>query len=139
VDDIAIDQTEGNILLFIQKNRDQLRTAADKPLHRSRLWQCRYSRIYYRYSLQYAPFVATATTTVPSRRPSRPSHTTIHLTRGCMEPSHSGFGRRATPPAHHPPQFKWISKGPRKGAASAAACIGAPLTKYPLLGLMAGD
>jgi hypothetical protein len=33
-----------------------------------------------------------------------------------------------------PTQFKWISHSLRKGAASAAACIGAPLTTIRYMG-----
>jgi hypothetical protein len=33
-----------------------------------------------------------------------------------------------------PPQFKWTSHSLQKGAASAAACIGAPLTKIRYMG-----
>jgi hypothetical protein len=33
-----------------------------------------------------------------------------------------------------PPQFKWTSHSLRKGAASAAACIGEPLTKIRYMG-----
>jgi hypothetical protein len=41
--------------------------------------------------------------------------------------------RRTSPSASHPPpsppEFKWTLHSLRKGAASAAACIGAPLSK----------
>jgi hypothetical protein len=59
---------------------------------------------------------------------------TRHFTRGLPGPQHSGFDMRGSPSAHNSPQFKWMSHGLRKGAASAAACIGAPLIKTRCVG-----
>ena len=54
---------------------------------------------------------------------------------GLHRPKPSEFERRAAPLARHPPpKFKRTSHSLHKCAASAAACIGVPLTKIRFMG-----
>jgi hypothetical protein len=132
MDDIAVDRTGGNILLFERKAKeDQRRTAADKPL--------------LQFPITAVPLLADLLEALTAGRTSycnqlgtRPGPTASWAVTPDDQPHTWTAGtitewiREAcnTIGASPPTQFKWTSHSLRKGAASAAACIGAPLIRY---------
>jgi hypothetical protein len=136
MDDIAVDRTGGNILLFIRKAKgDHRRTAADKPL--------------LQFPITIVPLVAdllkeftAGRTTYCNQLSDGPEPTTFWAVTLDEQP-HTWTAGTITEwiqkacsatGASPPPQLRWTSHSLRKGAAYAAACIGAPLTKIRYMG-----
>jgi hypothetical protein len=136
MDDIAVDRTSGNLLLFIRKAKgDQRRAAADKPL--------------LQLPITALPLLAGLLEAFTAGRTSNcnqlgngPGPTTFWAVTRDEQPHTWTAGtitewiREACSAigASTPPQFNWTSHSLRKGAASAAACLGAPLTKIRYMG-----
>ena len=136
VDDIAVDRTGGNILLFVRKAKgDQRRTAADKPLLQLPITAvpllADLLEAFTAGRTSYCNILGTGSgpTAFWAVTPEDQPHT---WTAGTI----TEWIREAcnTIGAAPPTQFKWTSHSLRKGAASAAACIGAPLTKIRYMG-----
>jgi hypothetical protein len=138
MDDIAVDKTGGNMLLFVGKVKgDQCRTAADKPLlqvpidavplQAGLLEAFTFGRTRYYNQLNNGLEPATFWAVTHDETPPH-TWTAWTITEWNRETC-SAIG--ASPP---PPQFKWTSHSLRNGAASAAACIGAPFTKIRYMG-----
>ena len=136
MDDIAVDRTGGNILLFVRKSKgDQRRTAADKPLLQlpitavpllaDLLEAFTAGRTSYCNLLSTGPGPTAFRAVTPEDQPH--TWTAGTITEWIREACN-------TIDAAPPTQFKWTSHSLRKGAASAAAYIGAPLTKIRYMG-----
>jgi hypothetical protein len=137
MDDIAVDMIGGKIRLFVRKaNVDQRRTAADKPLLQlpiivaipllaALLEAFTDGRTSYRNQLDNGPEPATLWAITHDETPHAWTAWTITewIREAC---SAIGASLRM--------QFKWTSHSLRKHAASATACIGAPLTKIRYTG-----
>jgi hypothetical protein len=136
MDDIAVDRTGGNILLFIRKAKgDERRTAADKPLLQLPITAVplladlmeAFTVVRTRYCNQLGNEPGPTTFWAVTRDEHPHTWTAGTITEWIREACNS-IG--ATPP----PKFKWTSHSLQRGAASAAACIGAPLTKIFCMG-----
>jgi hypothetical protein len=130
MDDIAVDGTGGNILLFIRKAKgDQRRTAADKPLLQLPI-------VAVPLLLDLLEAFTAGRTSYCNHFNNEPEPTTFSAVTRDKIGTITEWIREVCNAigASTPPQFKWTSHGLRKGSASAAACIGAPLTKIHHMG-----
>lgn len=135
--DVVVDRPSGQILLFVRKSKgDLLRRTTDKPLLQVPIDEHPIvADLLEWYTAERATFCATYYMSAPpaDHWAITPLEPTTAWRAGdtlseWLQTAYTAVG------ASPPPGFKWTSHSLRKGAASAASCIGAPMPVIKFMG-----